>query len=79
LNHPASAATMLRSANYAGIVAFVSRGTDPDFFYANQALDNIIHVWHRLEPYHCENEVDWEVSGKSNTWYVYFQSLRIVG
>lgn len=69
----------IRSANYTGIVMRVSPGSDPELFYANQALDNTIHPWPGLEPYQYENEVEWEAGGKSNTWYLYFQLLRVVG
>lgn len=78
-DHPASAVPMFRSADYTGIMIVVSRNSDPDLFYANQALDNIIQIWPGLEPYQYESEIDWEVGGKSNTWYLYFQSLRVIG
>ena len=78
-DYSASAATMFRSANYTGIMTRVSAGSDPDLVYADQALDNIIYPLFSLEPYQYENEIDWEVGGKSNTWYLYFQSLRVVG
>jgi len=78
-DHSVSAATMLCSANYTGIMTVISSGSNPDLLYANQALGNIIHIYAGLEPYQYENEIDWGVGGKSNTWYLYFQSLRVVG
>jgi hypothetical protein len=57
----------------------VSESSDPDLVCANQALNNIIYPLTSLEPYHYQNEIDWAVGGKSGTWYLYFQSLRVVG
>jgi len=68
-----------RAADYTGIMNRVAAGSDPDLFYADQALDNTIYVWPGFEPYRYEDEIDWQVGGKSNTWYLYFQSLRVVG
>jgi len=56
-----------RSAGYTGIMTVVSPVSDPELFYANQALDNIIHVELGLEPYQYENKIDWSVGDKSNT------------
>ncbi len=72
-------ATWFRSADYAGIMTVVGPGADRDLFYADQALSNTLHVHARLEPYRYDDEVDWNVGGKSNTWCLWFQSLRIVG
>jgi hypothetical protein len=68
-----------RSINYTGIMTRVSSRSDPGLIYADEALDNIIHVGSGYEPYRYEDEIDWEVDGKWATWYVYFQSLRVVG
>jgi len=68
-----------RSINYTGVMTIVSPSDDPELFYADQALNNIIYASPGLEPYQYENEIDWAVGGKSNTWYLYFQSLKVVG
>lgn len=78
-DHPTPAAAMFGSADYTGIMTTVSIENDPNLFYADQALDNILHVWPRLEPYQYQNEIDWEVGDRSRVWYICFQSLRVVG
>ncbi len=78
-DHSPTAATMLLSANYTGIMTVVLQSSDPNLFYANQALDNVIYVSPGLEPYQYGNEIDWEIGGRSDTWYLWFQSLRVVG
>ena len=68
-----------RSIDYTGIMTIVSPNNDPELFYADQALENIIYVSPELEPYQYDNEIAWDVGGKSNAWYLYFQSLKVVG
>ena len=82
LGHPIPTDTSwdwFRSADYSGILTRVSSESDPELLHADLALDNVIRVWPGLEPYQYEQEIDWRVGGKSNTWYLYFQSLRVVG
>lgn len=70
------------SIDYTGIMTRVSPGADPELFYADQALENNIHVWPSLgfKPYKYEREIDWSFDGYgSRSWQLYFHSLRVVG
>ncbi len=77
LRGPADA--WVRSADFGGIMTRVSRSNDRELSYAKSALNKTIHVWPGFEPYQHDGEIDWRVGGKPKTWYLYFQSLRVVG
>ena len=68
-----------RSVDYTGIMTGVSPSNDPELYYANEALENNMYVHRSLEPYRYEGEIDWEIGNKTNSWLLWFQSLRTVG
>lgn len=43
-------------------------------------IDNKIYVWDLWEPVAYKDSIDWSINPyKNNSWYLYFQSLRMVG
>ncbi len=68
-----------RSVDYSGTLREVYPGADPDLFFANNALENNMYVHSSLEPYRYNGEIDWALPDRTNSWYLWFQSLRVVG
>jgi hypothetical protein len=72
-------AAWFRAADYTGIMTRASPEDSRELGYADQALENRLYVSPNLAPYRYEGQIDWAVGNKSNTWFLYFQSLEVVG